>query len=131
MVNQVKQTSVRKFKFRQRTLAQVMLPNINKHWNIFVPTSVMLKLSQTIYKHYIIVNSKINENAPKSHKYSLALLNLTNAYTAVFTVRNRQQTNHWLCPCHYLPFIVASKQHIYLKNRKKTNKKTKVNPIPL
>ena len=42
-----------------------MLPNINKHWNIFVPTSVMLKVSQTIYKHDVSVNSKINENAPK------------------------------------------------------------------
>ena len=65
MVNQVKQIPFRKLDFRQRTLAQVMLPNINKHWNIFVPSSVMLKVSQTIYKHAVIVNSKINENVPK------------------------------------------------------------------
>ena len=41
----------------------------------------MLRVSQTIYKQDGIVNSKINENAPK---VTLALLNLTNAYIQLF-----------------------------------------------
>ena len=52
----------------------------------------MLGVSQTIYTHDVIVDSKINEDEP-SHMYSLTLLNLTNAYVYLLLEANTKLIN--------------------------------------